>query len=356
MQVVSESSGAKRGRSQRPTMREVATLAGVAVKTVSRVVNGVPTVDAELARRVREAAQSLGYRPNVAASNLRRSDGRTQTIGLLLADVGNPFSASIHRAVEDVARERGVLILTGSLNEDGRREVQLARALIDRRVDGLIISPSNIDYGWMRAELAAGTVCTFVDRVPELLVADAVVGDSYAGSWEAVQHLMSTGHRRIAFLSDDLTIQTGRDRLRGYCDALSAAGIDRDENLVRTGLRSAAAAREATLELLELARPTAIFAAQNLISIGVIGALHSLGLEHTIAMIGFDDLVMAEVLTPTVSIVDQDAALLGRTAAKRLFARLDGDTSPPTVYRLPTRLIIRESSAIVPTATADLTV
>ena len=125
-------------RRNRPTMREVAALAGVAIKTVSRVVNGVSTVDPAIAARVREAADQLGYRPNLTASNLRRGDGRTATIGMLVEDSGNPFSAALTRTVENVARERGVLVLIGSLDEDPARERELASALIDRRVDGLI--------------------------------------------------------------------------------------------------------------------------------------------------------------------------------------------------------------------------
>ena len=122
-------------------MRDVAALAGVGIKTVSRVVNDVPTVAPDLVDRVNNAAAKLGYRPNLTASSLRRSDRRTATIGLLLENVANPFSAAIHRAVEDVARARGVLVLTGSLDEDPVREKSLAQALIDRGVDGLLVAP-----------------------------------------------------------------------------------------------------------------------------------------------------------------------------------------------------------------------
>src|SRR5258707_1605530 len=126
-------------RRDRPTMRDVAALAGVGVKTVSRVVNDVPTVAPELVQRVRAAAEKLGYRPNLTAASLRRTGGRTNTIGLLLEDVSNPFSSAVHRAVEDYALHWDVLVLAGSLDEDPRRERELARTLIDRRGGGLII-------------------------------------------------------------------------------------------------------------------------------------------------------------------------------------------------------------------------
>src|ERR671939_1464255 len=126
-------------RRERPTMRDVAALAGVGIKTVSRVFNDVPSVAPELVDRVRSAADKLGYRPNLHAASLRRAGGRTQTIGLLLEDVGNPFSSAVHRAVEDHAREHGVLVLAASLDEDAQRERELTRRLIDRRGDGVVV-------------------------------------------------------------------------------------------------------------------------------------------------------------------------------------------------------------------------
>ena len=153
----------REGRS-RATMLDVAALAGVGLKTVSRVVNGVSTVDPELAARVRDAADKLGYRPNLTASNLRRSDRRTHTIGLLIEDVSNPFSAAVHRAVEEVARGRGTMVLAGSVDEDPALERRLARTLIDRGVDGLIIAPASEDQRYLVAEQEAGAHVVFVDR------------------------------------------------------------------------------------------------------------------------------------------------------------------------------------------------
>lgn len=145
-------------------MREVAALAGVSVKTVSRVFTNVTTVDADLVARTRTAADHLGFRPNLTASNLRRADGRTATIGLLLDDVGNPFSAAVHRSVEDVARSRGCLVLTGSLDEDPRRERELVNILLDRQVDGLLIVPAGEDHSYLAGEQRTGTPVVFPDR------------------------------------------------------------------------------------------------------------------------------------------------------------------------------------------------
>lgn len=336
------------GTRPRPTMRDVAALAGVALKTVSRVMNDVPTVDADLTRRVREAADKLGYRPNLAASNLRRAGGRTGTIGLLVEDVGNPFSAAVHRAVEAVARPRDVLLLTGSLNEDAAREQHLARTLIDRRADGIILVPGASDYRWVVGEQEAGTAFVFVDRAPVPLVADTVLSDTRAGAADAVRHLMSAGHTRIAFLGDNLSIQTTRARYDGYCDVLTERGVKADDGLVRTGLRTADDARAATVDLVTTAAPTALFTSQNLVSIGAVQALHSLRLQHRIALIGLDELTLGDVLEPAVSVIAQDPAEIGRLAAERLFARLDGDDAPPRLYTVATRLVARGSGEIAP--------
>src|SRR5579859_6011732 len=178
----------------RPTMREVAALAGVSLKTVSRVVNGVSTVDPVLVARVRDAAGKLGYRPNLAASSLRRSDGRTATIGMLVEDAANPFSAALMRTVENVARDRGVLVLFSSLDEDAAREREVAGALIDRRVDGLLIVPASRDHSYLIKERAAGTCLVFLDREPRQLDADAIVSDNRTGAIHAVDHLLASGH------------------------------------------------------------------------------------------------------------------------------------------------------------------
>jgi LacI family transcriptional regulator len=167
----------------RPTMRDVAALAGVGIKTVSRVVNDVPTVAPDLVERVNKAAAKLGYRPNLTASSLRRSDRRTSTIGLLLENVANPFSGVVHRAVEEVARARGVLVLTGSLDEDPVQEKNLARALIDRGADGLLVVPAGTDHSYLVGEQRAGT--QIVSRPhPTLVAADTVRSDHHEGAAE----------------------------------------------------------------------------------------------------------------------------------------------------------------------------
>jgi LacI family transcriptional regulator len=328
-------------------MRDVAALAGVAIKTVSRVVNGVSTVDPVLAARVQEAADKLGYRPNLTASNLRRSGGRTAMVGMLVEDAANPFSAALIRSVEDAARERGTQILIGSLDEDPARERELAESLIDRRVDGLVIVPAGQDHSYLIRERRAGTALVFVDREPRLLDADAVVVDNRRGGIKAVEHLLAAGHRRIAYLGDRLSIQTASQRYDGYLHALEVAHIAADEQIVRHGLRSVEESMRATEELFRLSDPpTALFTSQNLVTIGAARALHALGLNRSVAVIGFDDFPMADIFQPGITVLAQDIDVIGRRAAEILFRRLDGDEAPTETVTVQTRLVERGSGEI----------
>jgi LacI family transcriptional regulator len=330
-------------------MLDVAALAGVGLKTVSRVVNAEPGVSPALEEKVRRAIDQLNYRRDANASMLRRLGGKTQTIGLVLEDVSNPFSSALHRAIEDSARARGVLVFAGSCDEDPRRERELIGSFRDRRVDGIIVVPASQDHTYLYEEQRAGTALVFVDRPAGHLDVDTVGSDNLGGAIQAVEHLLAYGHRRIAFLGDLLSISTAEQRLRGYTRALTAAGVRQDEALVRTGIRDPDTAVTAVRELLSLPEPpTALFTSQNLSTIGAIRALRSAGVERQTALIGFDDVALADVLDPAISVVAQDPQALGRSAAERLFRRLDGDASPSVHEVLPVQLIGRGSGEIPP--------
>lgn len=329
------------------TMRDVAALAGVGLKTVSRVVNGESNVSEETRARVEAAIDRLDYRRDINASLLRRSGRKTATIGLVLEDVSNPFSSALHRAIEDQARERGVMLFTGSCDEDSERERELIGTFRARRVDGIVVVPASSDHRYLLPEQRARTPLVFVDRPARFLNADSVTSDNVGGAQRAVSHLAAVGHRRIAFLGDALEIQTASDRLRGYGLGLAALGLEEDPAIVRTGLRGADLAASAATELLRGASPpTALFTAQNLITVGALHALRALGLEHRTALVGFDDVELADLLEPAVTVVAQDPAAMGRTAADMLFRRLDGDDSPPENVVIDVELIARGSGEI----------
>jgi len=334
---------------RRPTMVDVAALAGVGLKTVSRVVNSEPGVSPGLEERVRDAIAQLNYQRDANASMLRRLGGKTKTIGLVLEDVSNPFSSALHRAIEDEARARGVLVFAGSCDEDAQRERELIGTFRERRVDGIIVVPAGPDHTYLHEDRRTGMALVFLDRPARHLDADSVVSDNVGGAQQAVEHLIAHGHRRIGFLGDLLTISTAEDRLRGCRQALESAGVTPDPKLIRADLHDSGAAARAVEEMLATADPpTALFTSQNLLTIGGLHALRSVGLEHRVALIGFDDISLADLVAPAVSVVTQDPQAMGRTAAEILFRRLDGDTKPAVHEVLPVTLIMRGSGEIPP--------
>ncbi len=330
-------------------MNDVARAAGVSLKTVSRVVNGEVTVNPVLAAQVQQAIEALHYRHDIGASTLRRSDRRTETIALLLEDVGNPFSAALHRSVEDEARARGVQVLTGSLDEDPQRERELVRAFTMRRADGMIIAPVTDDQSFLSTEMHDDNPVVFVDRPGHGIPADAVLATNVLGATEATRHLVAHGHRRIAYLGDYIRISTARQRHQGYLAALAEAGLEPEPGLVTHDLHTAALAESAVMALFHRPQPpTALFTSQNLVTIGTVRALRRLQLHRTVALVGFDDFPLADLLEPAVTVVAQDPATMGRTAARALFRRIDGDPSPPQEHWIPTTMIRRGSGELPP--------
>ncbi len=268
---------------------------------------------------------------------------------MLVANVSNPLDAAVHHTIEEMASRRGVAVWASSLDENPERERQLVEAFAERRVDGLIIMPASHDHSYLVEERRMGMSIVFVDRPPAFFDADAVLVDNRLGTTRGVKHLMTHGHRRIAFLGDRRSIVTAAERFRGYVEALEAANIAVDPLLVRQDIGDSEHARDATLDLLSLDEPpTAIYAAQNLVTIGVVRGLRSAGRHHDIALVGFDDVPMGDLLDPAITVLAQDATAIGRQAATALFARLDGDRSPTQTYIVPTTMLIRGSGEIRP--------
>lgn len=330
----------------RPTMKDVAAIAGVAVTTVSRVINRDPKVAEDTRARVVAAIAELHYQPDLHAGNLRRR-GRTNTLGLLVGNVANPFSASLHRAVEDVARPHHVAVFASSLDDDPTREREAVEAFLRRRVDGLILTTIGRDHTYLAREMERGTPVVFVDRRPSGVVADTVLSDNYAGARVAVAHLADHGHARIAFLGDSEEIFTARERRRGYLDECRERGLEVSPSLMVSGLGDDVAAARAVAGLLASEDPpTALFTAQNLITIGAVEALSNAHKLASVGLVGFDDIPMAAHLAVPVTVVAQDPSRIGRLAAELVFGRLDGDTSEPREITVPTTLVQRGSGEV----------
>jgi LacI family transcriptional regulator len=327
----------------RPTMKDVAVAARVSLKTVSRVVNGEPGVAPSTEQRVRDAIATLSFRRNDSARLLRT--GQTATVGLVLEDIGDPFYSALSRGVESVARSHGSLLISGSSDADPATEHMLALTLCARRVDGLIIVPTNSDHRFLVPEMTAGVPVVFADRPPGQIDADTVLSDNTGGAGQGTAHLIAAGHRRIGYIGDNPDIFTARERYQGYLSAMSAAGLPVADSWAAMGAPAAASVQEALERMLSGPEPvTALFCGNNRISVL---ALHVLAaLRQTVAMVGFDDFELADLLGITV--IAQDTAEMGRQAAELLFQRLDGDKSPPHRVVLPTRMVNRGSGELYP--------
>lgn len=341
--------------SSRPTMRDVAKVAGVGLKTVSRVVNNEPGVTTELAERVRRAIADLEYRPDISAASLRRSDRRTGAVGVALDDVSNPFSSAVLRGVEDVARRDATVVFTASLDSDARREREVLHSFVARRVDGIILTPTAEDTSWLATDVLPYSPVVAIDRRASGQAVDTVLSTNMLGAEQAVRHLIDHGHRRIAFLGDRETLTTAVERRLGYLQALSRAGIDVVPGFVLADLRGESDAESRTLGLFagDGEHPTAVFAAQNLLTAGVIRALQRLDLHHRIALVGFDDVPLGDLVRPGVTVIAQDAPTIGREAARLLVERIAAGPAasadlPARTVLVPTRLIRRGSGEIRP--------
>lgn len=330
----------------RPTVRDVAQVAGVSFKTVARVVNGEPGVRPETAERVMVAVRQLGFRRNAVAATFKRgvSDG---TIGLIIDDVSNPFFATLARAIEEVTRGPGLQVIMASSDREPARERALIESLVAQRLAGLLVVPVGRDHRYLAREVRHGTAVVFLDRPQGYLRADTVMSDDYGGARMATEHLIRHGHKRIAMLAHPLDVYTLVERLRGFKDALADAGIPLLPELLRHDLNDADDADRAASEMLALeAPPTAIFAANNRMSVGAIKAIAAA--RRRVAVVGFDDFELATAVATPITVVSPDVKRLGRLGAELLLRRMRGWDGEPEKIVLPTELIERGSGEIAP--------
>jgi LacI family transcriptional regulator len=324
-----------------PTMRDVADRAGVGVGTVSRVVNGGRSVRPATADRVLRAIDELGFHRNDVARALRPGMTST-TIALLLGDLTNPFYAAIARSALDVAQAAGYGVMLSSVDEDVATEQGSVRELFSRRIAGMVLVPVRRDTEFLKRALRSETPIVLVDRPAHGVETDAVLVDNNKGGFLATRHLIDQGHRRIAMLVAPSYYTTGQ-RTNGYRRALRSAGIRVEPGLiVQLEHGTVAAAEAATHELLNSRRrPTAIFASTNFLCEGALRALDAT--DAGIAVVGFDDFRMADLLSVPATVVAADPAELGRRATTLLLERIAGSRVPVRREVLPVRLIPRGS-------------
>lgn len=331
---------------RRATMADVADAAGVSLKTVSRHVNGETNIDPAICVRISAAIASLNFRRNLAAASIRPGQ-RSQLVGLIIEDIANPFYAALTRAVERVLRERGMLLLAASSEEDPGLFCRLVEQFIERRVDGLIVVPpatSGSQWPALAEEIPA---LVLIDRSDDEIDADTILADDESGAHAATELLINCGSRRIAFVGEALAVPTVAARFRGYSAALTQAGLTTDTALILDGVRTTQDTAAAVTELLAGSHPVdGIFTANNRASIGVLRAFRGLGTRR--AMVGFDDFEAASLVEPGVTVVTQNVPDMGRLAAETLLRKINGDLAPAQRVILPTTIIRRGSEMTAP--------
>ncbi|WP_412736549.1 LacI family DNA-binding transcriptional regulator [Krasilnikovia sp. MM14-A1259] len=317
----------------------MAALAGVSLKTASRALNAEPNVAEATGRRVRDAADELGYRLNGIARELRRG-ATSALVGLISGDLTNPFYSAVASGIERELRQHGLQLVTANNDEDAERERELIDAFLERRVRALLIVPSGTGHDYLTIEGNRGVPFVFLDRPPDGLAADAVVIDNHGGARSAAQHLLAGGHRRIALVADLARMAPQRERIDGFVQAMGAAGSDEWRPYLRTDVHDVRNAERTVGELLATdPAPTAVFTTNNRLTTGALRALR--GRPDPPALIGFDDFDLADVIGATV--VAHDAMALGRAAARLAHERISGHEGPARTIVIPTSVVARGS-------------
>ncbi len=326
------------------TLRDVARRAGVSPMTVSRVVNGSGQVSRDLRERVEQALTETGYIPNTVARNLRTR--RTDTIALLMPDMTNPFFTALAHGVETSAREVGISLIIANSDEREDEEQRLVQVLLQRQVDGILLIPAGAGAEAIGRCRAHDVPVIIVDRRPGTPGVDVVRADAEEGAFQLGRLMAGLGHRRMAVLTGPASVPTAVDRAVGFGRALvEDAGLPAPS--VVYGAFTIESGHAMTMAVMEQAlRPTALFAANNFIAIGVLHALEELGLgvPADVAVVGFDDLPPAMVTFPFLTVAAQPAFELGRQSVAVLLDRLADPGRPAQEVVLPTEIVVRRSS------------
>ncbi|MCK2217176.1 LacI family transcriptional regulator [Actinomadura sp. ATCC 31491] len=334
-------------RSRRPTIKDVAEAAGVSRSTVSRALTGRGYAASDVRERVLRAAAELGYVPDVMARTLKQQVSRS--VGVLVSDLRNPFYAELAAGASREARERGYTLVLADTSLSAEAESEAAEALVALRVAGVIVTPNSSAVSTYLASHHIPVV--EVDRQFAAGSTDGVVVGNRVGARTATAHLVGLGHRRIALFIDETDWTTGYERYQGYLEALSAADIKVDPDLVVSSGWDVADSRRRAVDMLRGPdRPTAVFAANNVLAEGVWRAIGELGLRvpADISLVAFDDAPWMSMVSPTVTAVAQDTFNLGATAVRRLDERIEMPEADSVTTVLNVRLVARESSAAPP--------
>lgn len=330
---------------RRPTLHEVASLAGASLASTSRALNGVGA-SPEMIERVQAAAQRLGYTPDAAGRSLRM--GRTFQVGFAVADIGNPVYVDMMKAIHEVVGPRGYHVVVATTGNDVTSTADVIRSLSSGVVDGLVISPLRSNETLAEQMEHAPVPVVVIGRVAEGTTLDSVWADSAAGIGMAVDQLVGAGRRRLLFLNGPLGTTPASRRLQGFDDAVARHGLPPLGMLVADDFTVEAGTR-AVYSLLDedgAERPDAIVAANDLLAIGCIQALRRrrLSVPDDVAVTGMDDTEIAAVFSPSLTSVALGSRERGKAAAELLLRRMGGEQGPAQRVQVAPRLVVRESS------------
>jgi len=333
-------------KNKKPSIKEVAKKAGVAQSTVSRAMNNPDRVSEDTYRKVNDAINSLGYRPNILARSMRT--GKTSTIAVLLPDLKNLFFPELIGAIELAAGKEGYRVFICNSDEDSSREKILLQDLLNRNVDGIILSSvsgnENID---IIEELAEKAPLVIVDRRIKGLNINTVAVDDYKGIYNAARYFIKKNHKNIAYVSGPLNKQIHKTRLRGFVDAYDESGLDLDEKLIIEENFRASGGKNAVNKILNLNKKvTAIVFSNDMMAIGAIRSLKSKGIDipEEVELIGFDNIPLSRLTFPSLSTVSQPIEEMGLEAVKMLFSKMDNPSLNTREILLKTTLKLRETT------------
>ena len=330
------------------SIREVAKRAGVSLGTVSNVLNRPEIVAEETRRRVQSAIDEIGFVRNGSARQLRA--GTSKYIGLVMLDVANPFFTEVARGVEDAAIEAGYVVILCNSDDSVEKESHYLQVLEEQRARGVLITPVQSDASYLQRFRKRGIAVVLLDRPSKIKDLCSVAVDDVKGGELATSHLLDQGHERIGFVHGPLSIRQCADRRRGVLRAVRAASLEPDQVLVdiTTAAQNAREGEESIVRLLHARiKPTAVFCANDLLALGLMRGLmkHGLSIPKDIALVGYDDVEFASVLSTPLTSIRQPKYALGRTAAEMLIDEANHPTSHQhqhVVYQ--PELIVRESS------------
>ncbi len=334
----------------RPTQNDVAQRAGVSQATVSLVLNKVSGshIPEETRLRVLKAIDELGYRPNTLASSLRL--GKTQTLGLILPDIANPFFAEVSRSIESAAFEQNYNLILCNTEGDIERELLYVDVLCNRQVDGIIFVAVGDQADSLQRVLCKNIPVVMIDRDLTGTEVDAVLTDNRLGGFQATQHLIDLGHHRIGCIAGPSDVNPSAERLSGFKAALNKNGLLVDEGMIKRGDFQLESGWKRAFEILDQQeRPTAIFACNDLMALGVLraAAVLKLSVPDNLSIVGFDNINLASYSTPPLTTIAQPTNEIGARAVTMLVERMKDHEREPRRERLDTTLIIRGSSARV---------